>query len=498
MEKHVPLNLSRGTSFVRKERQEAKKEQAGRNDGMDLQEDFGIIGAMMNMNSDTIAAIATAPGEGAIAIVRISGPESVTIADRIFRSKGPLPSRRQPGSFVHGRIASGDVIADEVILLIYRAPHSYTGEDSIEIQGHGGPAAAQRILRAVVEAGGRIADPGEFTKRAFLNGRIDLLQAEAVLDLIRARSDRAAAAALEQLEGGLSRTFGAIYDQVLIMAADIEVTLDFADEDLPPDLMSNLRGRLISVEMRLKDLLASWDEGHILREGALIVIGGKPNVGKSTLLNRLLGVDRAIVNRLPGTTRDIIEENMVIDGYPVRLVDTAGLRQTDCEIEGEGIRRARQYVQRADILIYIVDGSQPMDREDIDCLAQKKSGKTILVANKADIGIDRSYMTNTSILSCSLLEVGGADMIMKRIGEKLSGLHSGQQRSVISERHRRLVIMALKDITEATLLINIDQPDPALAASRLRSALDALGEATGRVYHDELLNSIFSRFCIGK
>ena len=465
-----------------------------------LLEVFGIIRRTMNTDSDTITAIATAPGEGAIAIVRISGPESILIADRVFRTKGPLPSQRTSNSFVHGRIISHGVIVDEVILLIYRAPHSYTGEDSIEIQGHGGSAAAQRILRCVVEAGARIADPGEFTKRAFLNGRIDLLQAEAVLDLIRARSDRAAVSALEQLEGELSRTFGAIYDQLLTIAADIEATLDFSEDELPHALMKAIQDRLKQAEAGLKNLLATWDEGHILREGAIVVIGGKPNVGKSTLLNRLLGVDRAIVNRTPGTTRDIIEEQMVINGYQVRIVDTAGLRQTECEIEGEGIRRARHYVQKADILIYMIDASQPVDSEERNYL-EKCADRTILVANKSDLGIDKanqSYMTNQSFIHCSLLDGSCDDIIRGKIGEKLSSLHHGQQQSVISERHRRLVILALKDIIETGLLVNVETPDTALASSRLRSALETLGEATGRVYYDELLNSIFSRFCIGK
>jgi len=456
---------------------------------------------MMNNVSDTITAIATAPGEGAIAIVRVSGPQSMTIADAIFRGKGPPPSQRDAGTFLHGRIISHDETADEVLLLIYRAPRSYTREDSIEIQGHGGSAAARRILRCVLDAGARMAEPGEFTKRAFLNGRIDLLQAEAVLDLIRSRSDRAAASALEQLEGGLSHAFDAVYDHLLAVAADIEATLDFSEDELPSHLMSTISARLDSVESDLKGLLFTWDEGHVLRDGALIVIGGKPNVGKSTLLNQLLGVDRAIVNRMPGTTRDSIEEQIVINGYLVRLVDTAGLRPTDCEIEVEGIRRARQYVQKADILVYMVDGSRWMDDEDVACLKEKSDEKIVLVVNKSDLGLcesNRSYMTKVTHVSCSLLAGNDVGRIRNVIAEKLSKLHVGQQRSVISERHRRLLVMALKDVAEAGLLINRSESDPALASSRLRAALETLGEVTGRVYHDELLNSIFSRFCIGK
>ncbi len=471
------------------------------NADMDLLQVFGIIRALMNAENDTIAAIATAPGEGAIAIVRLSGPESMTIADRLFRGQGAPPSHRAAGAFLHGRIVTQECTADEVILLIYRAPHSYTREDSIEIQGHGGSAAAQRILRAVVDAGVRIADPGEFTKRAFLNGRIDLLQAEAVLDLIQARSDRAAAAALDQLEGRLSLAFDALYAALLNVAGDIETTLDFSEDELPPTLMGTLLVRLRAVEDDLKQLLSTWSEGHVLRNGALIVIGGKTNVGKSTLLNRLLGIDRAIVNSTPGTTRDIIEEQMVINGYPVRLVDTAGLRLTDCEIEGEGIRRARQHVQKADILLYVIDSSQPMDDEDLACLKAKAADKIILVGNKTDIGeliCNGTALKDVAYIGCSLLNGVGVDEVRSRIGEKLSSLHQGQQNSVIAERHRRLVVITLKEVTEAALLMQREDPDPTLAASRLRVALEALGEATGRIYHDELLNNIFSRFCVGK
>jgi len=290
--------------------------------------------------TDTIAAIATAPGEGAIAIVRLTGPASHAIADHIFKGKGAPPSRRPGQSFLHGSIISTNGMADEVILLIYRAPHSYTREDAIEIQGHGGFAAAKRILRAVLEAGARMAEPGEFTKRAFLSGRIDLLQAEAVLDLIRARSDRAADAALEQLTGSLSKDFDELYDHTLALAANLEATLDFSEDELPESVMLDVITRRHDVESEFKSLLDSWDEGHLLREGALVVISGKPNVGKSTLLNALVGKDRAIVNPMAGTTRDTIEEQLVISGFMVRIIDTAGLRESPCEIEKEGVSRA--------------------------------------------------------------------------------------------------------------------------------------------------------------
>jgi tRNA modification GTPase len=455
----------------------------------------------MNPDTDTIAAVATAPGESAISIIRVSGPDSLAIADRIFVNEGCPPSQRQPNRFVHGRITADGGMADEVILLIYRAPHSYTREDSIEIQGHGGSAAAKRILRAVLEGGARLAEPGEFTKRAFLNGRIDLLQAEAVLDLIRARSDRSATAALEQLDGRLSCLFGKSYDDIMTVAAELEATLDFSEDELPEMVLAGIVTRLQQGETGLRHLLKTWDEGHLLREGALIVICGKPNVGKSTLLNALLGIERAIVTPIPGTTRDTIEESLVIDGYPVRIMDTAGLRDTGCTIEGEGIRRARNAIQKADVVIYVVDGSQEPDPDDLDQMAHLPAGKTVVLINKIDIGnqmTTSAFTTDQSVIMSSAIGGIGLDELKRSILEKLSAHCVDQPHAVISERHRRIVVSTLKEVVEALLLINRKEPETALAASRLRSALEILGEATGRVYHDELLNNIFSRFCIGK
>ena len=457
--------------------------------------------ASMNSTNDTIAAIATAPGESAIAVVRVAGPESLTIANQIFVCKGPPPSKRPANTFVHGRIVTDGAVADEVILLIYRAPQSYTREDAVEIQGHGGSTAAKRILRAVLDAGARPAEAGEFTKRAFLSGRLDLLQAEAVMDLIGARSDRAASAALEQLGGTLSRSFNEAYDAILAVAGELEATLDFSEDELSDSIMDGIGVRLRHAEQLLKELLATWDEGHLLREGARVVISGKPNVGKSTLLNALLGIDRAIVTHIPGTTRDVIEEEMVIDGYQVRIVDTAGLRTTDCQIEGEGIRRARKAIQQADVILHLIDGSAEMDAEDVEQLKRIPTQRAVIVINKTDLGnkVDVSaFASDQSVVCTSLLQSTGLDGVRRAIIDKLGADTAVQPHAVISERHRRLVVSALKDATEAALLLERDPAEPALSASKLRSALESLGEATGRVYHEELLNHVFSRFCIGK
>jgi len=451
--------------------------------------------------TETIAAIATAPGESAIGIVRVSGPASMTIADRLFSGKGTPPSQRPGQTFLHGTILGDHGVADEVILLIYRAPASYTREDAIEIQGHGGTVAAKRILRAVLAAGARSAEPGEFTKRAFLNGRIDLLQAEAVLDLIRARTDRAAQAALEQLTGQLSQSFHRLYDSILRIAGDLESTLDFSEDELPERIARDIAASTITVEEQFRSLLASWDEGHLLREGASIVIAGKPNVGKSTLLNALLGKERAIVTPIPGTTRDSIEEQLVIDGYTVIINDTAGLRDATCEIESEGIRRTNELLTRSDIIIYVLDGSSHFVESDLDPVSSLSTKKTIIVINKTDIISDkynRSFVSTWSPIYISAARNEGLGDLKAAIVSHLGSLNGVPNRAVISERHRQLLISAHAEIKEAALLFSGTDSDPSLAAARLREALNILGEATGRVYHDELLNNIFSRFCIGK
>ncbi|MEI6514515.1 MAG: tRNA uridine-5-carboxymethylaminomethyl(34) synthesis GTPase MnmE [bacterium] len=456
---------------------------------------------MNDVYTDTIAALATAPGEGAIAVVRVSGPESLVIADRIFKGKGAPPSRQPANSFKHGFVSGAGGVADEVILLLYHAPHSYTRENAIEIQGHGGSAAAQRILRAVLDAGARLAEPGEFTKRAFLNGRIDLLQAEAVIDLIRARTDRAAQSALEQLSGTLSLSFRHLYDATLALAADLETTLDFSEDELPESFTKDVEAKLNQLETEFKALLSSWHEGHLLREGALVVIAGKPNAGKSTLLNALLGRERAIVTPIAGTTRDTIEEQLVINGLLVRITDTAGLRESSCEIETEGIRRTRYIIANAGLVIYLIDGSKPQDDYDSAQIMALHRNPLITVVSKSDLIKEKTYSTNApdqSVLLISALKDDGIAELKTQIITKLGIPQGTQHQTTISERHRRLLISAHKDIREASLLLARAVPEPTLAASRLRMALETLGEATGRTYHDELLNNIFSRFCIGK
>jgi tRNA modification GTPase len=455
----------------------------------------------VNDPSDTIAAIATGPGEAGIAIVRISGPDSLAVADRIFSCSGAPPSKRTAGSFVHGFVKAGDIRLDEAILLVMRAPQSYTREEVVEIQCHGGRMPAARILQAVLEQGVRLAEPGEFTKRAFLNGRIDLVQAEAVMDLIKATTDRSAAAAMEQLEGRLSRVFNNGYDELVAACADLEAALDFSDEEVPAALVPSVLARLHHVEARINDALNTWEEGHLLRDGARVVISGKPNVGKSTLLNALLGKNRAIVSSVPGTTRDTIEETMILEGISIRLVDTAGLRHTSCEVEKEGVERARSHMQRADIHLHVIDASKSLDEEDLKNLSDLKPENTIIVQNKTDIGLvlNQPVIGKFTCIKSQLIYNEGLVDIKRSITANLRILPVINQHAVISERHKKFLEKTIDEISEAIKLLECYLDDYLVVSiSLLRSAIDCLGQITGKIYYEELLNSIFSRFCIGK
>jgi len=457
-------------------------------------------------STDTIAAVATAPGEAGIAIVRISGSGSLEIADTVFRSSEPPPSQRSAGTFVYGHVrdsTAGPRAAeiDEVILLIYRAPHSYTREDVVEIQGHGGRACATRILRAALKAGARAAEPGEFTRRAFLNGRIDLLQAEAVADLIQAKSERAASIALEQLDGSLSRLLGDVYEKMMGAAADLEATLDFAEEELPSSTRDEIIGELQAVGRELRRVLDTWEEGHLLREGAVVAICGRPNVGKSTLLNKWLGAERAIVTPSPGTTRDTIEEQVILNGIPVRLVDTAGLREAECHVEQQGVERAQAAMKSADVIVYLVDASQPLEQEEIEVLRRLSPGQSALVLNKTDVGntLEPEALPFPPVVACSLLNDEGLPEITAAVSGLLGMPATDIPHAAISERHRQSIQNALNVLNVCLATIRTGKEDQtALAASSLRTALEHIGEITGRCYSTELLDNIFGRFCVGK
>ncbi len=474
-------------------------------------------------DSDTIAAIATAPGAAAIGIVRLSGPAALSIADKVFCTSPPahhsaippfhlsqpnslLPSARPANTFVHGYIVdAGGVIVDDVLMLLFRAPHSYTGEDAIELQGHGGSVATRQVLRAVLDAGARSAQPGEFTRRAFLNGRLDLVQSEAVLELICARSDAAANAAREQLDGSLSRALSELYDGALTVAADLEATLNFVEHELPAAVLQAIPKRIQAVIADADRLLAGWHEGRILREGALVVIAGPPNAGKSTLFNLLLGQERTIVHHQPGTTRDLIEESLALQGLPIRLVDTAGLRETSHEVENEGIRRTQNCLQIADLILYVVDAMIGITADDRAALGGLSPGKCIIVFNKHDLGVSdlkrhetALHFAGAAVLACSAKTGFGLTALHQIILTQLQVNPGTSSHASVSERHAKLLQAAIAELHCAETVMTDTPEQASFAADHLRSAIENLGEITGRTYHDELLNAVFSRFCIGK
>ncbi len=463
-------------------------------------------------NQDTIAAIATARGESAIAIVRLSGPEAYAIADRVFDCRSPKPSQRPPRTFVLGRILECGAVAeaprdaawiDEAIALLFRAPHSFTRQDVIEFQCHGGNMAAQRVYRALLARGARPAEPGEFTRRAFLNGRIDLIRAEAVIDLIKAQTIRAARTATEQLRGNLSNSIEGIYTDVLHGLAEIEARLDFPDDEMPPLEEADWRTSLAGASDATAALLSTWDQGRMVRQGAVVVIAGCVNAGKSTLLNTLLGQDRAIVSSQPGTTRDSIEEGFQLHGIPIRLVDTAGYRRTACSIEKSGMERSDGLRRAADALLYVIDASEPLRDLDRCNLAEAPRGRTILVFNKIDLGI-RTQRINYPDFPAVFTNLGASGSGAETVKKSLCRLFGGDTELnsaplLIAERHRILLRDAQRAIAESVSLLREGaEENYVTAAVTLREALSNLDACLGRTYDHELLDTVFAKFCIGK
>ena len=452
----------------------------------------------------TIAAVATPGGTGGIAVIRLSGPQALPIADRIVSTAGAPPSHRPAGTFVYGRVHGPDApeqTIDEAIVLIFRAPHSYTREDVVEIQCHGGRAVSRRVLEAALAAGAEPAAPGEFTRRAFLNGRLDLVQAEAVMDLIRASSDQASEMAVQQLNGSLSNSFTDIYEHLISLSGDLEATLDFGDDELPAATGAALLAGLEHVCAQIRALLATWNEGHLLREGALVAICGRPNAGKSTLMNALLGCDRAIVTPLPGTTRDLLEEQVIIDGIPIRLVDTAGLRDTTCQIEQAGIALAQQSLTRADVLLWVVDGSQTLSPDELAFLQHRDPARCVVVINKCDTPqvVNAQVFKKYATCHTSLRTGDGFPNVKHALLDRLGILPGHAPHAAIAARHRATLDAMLHELTTGSdLLTTAFDTHTVEAADCVRQATVQLGELIGRRYTKDLLDNIFNRFCIGK
>ncbi|HOX03840.1 MAG TPA: tRNA uridine-5-carboxymethylaminomethyl(34) synthesis GTPase MnmE [Candidatus Paceibacterota bacterium] len=454
--------------------------------------------------ADTIAAVATPLGEGGLAVIRISGPGAMAVADACFRPAGfrALKPSEAPSHTVHyGRVMQGGQTVDDVLLTVMRAPRTYTREDVVEISVHGGLLVARRALEAVLASGARLAHPGEFTQRAFLNGRLDLAQAEAVADLIRARTDLALAAAREQLDGRLSRRIGQLRDNLLETLAHIEAHIDFPDEDIAPDTREQLESRLEQADRFMARLLASAREGQVLRRGLRAAIVGRPNVGKSSLLNQLLGRDRAIVSPVPGTTRDTIEETASVRGFPVVFIDTAGLRESTDPLEMEGIRRSRAALDQAELILEVIDGSSPCTDADRDDLAAYAGRPRILVRNKIDLPsrFEMPAGLAAPMVSVSCRTGDGIEDLKEAIR---SVIHRGDIPAemlevMIGARHQEALerARAAAGLTRAALRENAPLE---LAAMDLRRAVSAVGEIAGQTATEDLLEVIFRQFCLGK
>ena len=441
---------------------------------------------------DTIAAVSTPLGEGAVAMLRLSGPMALTIAGKVYRGRVPTEKLR-PRHVYSGEIHESNRKLDEVLLTYFRAPRSYTGEELVEITCHGGILVTRRILELLLSAGARMAGPGEFTQRAFLNGKMDLTQAEAVMDLIRAQTELALRAANEQLSGRLGTELAEIREELLTTLAHVEAYIDFPEESIDPDTGKTLLNRIQSLSRQLDRLLATADQGRVLRHGLRTVIYGKPNVGKSSLLNLLLGYDRAIVSEVPGTTRDTIEEVINVRGIPVRLIDTAGARATTDEIETEGVRRTHQEIGQADLILHVVDGSMP--RADLELIDRQRS---VLLLNKSDLGSHPDWRTTEGIrFSCK--ERFGLEDLNNAIWDRVMGgtTKLDDVRVAINARHQACLQNANASLDAARNSLE-EGRSPEFIAIELRGALDAVGEVVGRVDTEDLLGKIFSEFCIGK
>jgi|LSQX01.1.fsa_nt_gb tRNA modification GTPase len=463
------------------------------------------------MFSDTIAAISTALGEAGIGIIRISGNEAINIADQVFRGKGKKQLTELPGFTVrYGKIVDSEgTTIDEALALVMRAPNSYTGEDVVEFQCHGGVVVMQKILDLLLSLGARLAEPGEFTKRAFLNGRMDLSQAEAVIDIIRSKTDRSLGVAVQQLEGSLSRRIQSLREKLYDLIVQVEAAIDFPEDDIPEIGLETMKTVLLDVLAEITKLIETADNGKVLREGIKTVITGKPNVGKSSLLNRLLDENRALVTDIPGTTRDIIEEVLNINGIPLRLIDTAGIRDSEDRVEQLGVQRALELVDEADLILHVLDISRELESEDIQLLTKLKERKRILIINKVDLPRQwdsRSYLLSSGyideqvpVVEISLTEDKLDPLLDCIVGLIMGGLVQIERENAIitRSRHKHALAEAKQDLEQA--LETLDQGLPIdLISIGLNGALEHLGEITGETVRENIIERIFAQFCIGK
>lgn len=454
----------------------------------------------------TIASISTAPGIGGIGIIRMSGEKSFKIIEKIFEPKTQQNIEEIKGYTIkYGNIVENGEVIDEVLVSYFKAPKSYTTENMCEINSHGGNVIVRKILELCLKNGAELAEPGEFTKRAFLNGRIDLAQAESVIDVINAKSDKEAKSGIKQLEGFLSKEIKGIKQEILDVLVNIEVTIDYPEYDTPEVQEKEMSEMLKSVKNKLERLEISFDNGKILKEGIKTAIIGKPNAGKSSLLNAILKEERAIVTDIAGTTRDTIEEFVTVNGIPLKLVDTAGIREASDTVEKIGVEKSIKQAEEADLIIAIFDSSKELTDEDLEILRLIENRQSIILLNKSDLNStitendERLKNISKNILKISALNKTGIEELYEKISEmfNLNEINFDNDILITNIRHKNIISKALENVKKANEALNLNMPIDIITIY-IKDILEDLGEITGEVVTEDVINEIFSKFCLGK
>lgn len=456
---------------------------------------------------EAIAAISTPPGYGGIGIIRISGKDSFKIIEKIFKPKNKEKDKIKGYTMKYGKIFDfEEKIIDEVLVTYFVSPKSFTTENMCEINSHGGPIVVKKILELCLENGARMAEPGEFTKIAFLNGRIDLAQSEAIIDMINAKTEKEQQASINQLEGNLSNKINEIREDIMQKIVDIEASIDYPEYDIEEITKGELRKMLERVNIKLKELESNFEKGKLIKDGIKMAIIGRPNAGKSSLLNAILNQDRAIVTEYEGTTRDIIEEFIVIEGIPIKVIDTAGIRnKTEDKIEQIGIEKAKEIAKNADLVIYIIDSSKKIEEEDKEILKLLKDKKVIIVLNKQDLNTEISEETeeikkiNKPKIKLSALKKDGIGQLYKEISEmfRLGEIIIDDSVTVTNERHKEIIKNAQKNTNDSINSIDKNMPVDIIQIS-IKQTLEELGKITGNTVSEDIIDEIFKKFCLGK
>lgn len=455
---------------------------------------------------DTIAAISTPPGEGAISIVRMSGEEAVSIAQKVFSGKDLTQAKSHTINYGHIVDPKTHEEIDEVMVSLMLAPKTFTREDVVEINCHGGIVATNRILQLLLVNGARLAEPGEFTKRAFLHGRIDLTQAESVMDLIRAKTDRSMKIALNQLDGNLSHLIDSLRKDILDVLAQVEVNIDYPEYDDVEEMTTKLlKEKAIESKQRIEQLLKTASQGKIMREGLATALVGRPNVGKSSLLNHLLHEDKAIVTDVAGTTRDVIEEYVNVSGVPLKLIDTAGIRETDDKVEKIGVERSKKAIEQSNLVLLVLNAAESLTKEDLELIRLTNDKKRIIILNKTDLEekLDRKELAkisgNAPVYATSILKNEGVEALEEAISKLFFNGIENSQSTVMVTNARHIALLKKAQNSLDSVLEGISSGMPVdLVQIDMTEAWNLLGEITGESYEDELLDQLFSQFCLGK